>query len=421
MDRKTGIGWVSLIGYLARFGSVPSDERALASILDVSVQFLETRAWPLIADRLLSSEDGKRYFCPDVPAPRSRDRAQAPQKPAPSARHQKAANIRHHGNPNGHSHASGDASADASLHATHMQPDASLHVIPMHDASETHAKTAAFASPVASSDASDASPRSRAPSPPSEDSSVSESHQNHRESFGERGDARADTRASEHASGDATDMHPTHATRMQPDASVHASKHRSGRSRAPAATVPIAPDWTPSEASGLEARKRGYEPVDMAVMFRDHYIGNGQTRADWDAEFRNWVRRQVGFDAERRQGHMTMGVAGGAKDPVAKPAAFEAFDPATEFGPVIAGQWLRVQRRLRDHIGSSDYRVWLSGMTLSAIDGDTVTICLPNSYLRDRARGNYTSWLTAAWRQERPEISEVTAVVPAREQRTAEG
>ncbi len=42
------------------------------------------------------------------------------------------------------------------------------------------------------------------------------------------------------------------------------------------------PDWTPADA------------LRVSLLFRDHWAGKGEARADWLATWRNWVRRERG-------------------------------------------------------------------------------------------------------------------------------
>jgi hypothetical protein len=38
----------------------------------------------------------------------------------------------------------------------------------------------------------------------------------------------------------------------------------------------------------------------QAELFRDHWRGNGEVKADWDATFRNWLRRAREFSRGRK-------------------------------------------------------------------------------------------------------------------------
>ena len=153
LGHKTGLGWLQLAGHLRRFGSIPADERSVASILGVTVRFLRERAWPLLEDRLTLSDDGRRYTCPDIGPWSGRQRAiaRAPDRTAEkSTQHQWAANARWGKNRQRDEGPQPDASE---AHAERMRTHAETHVISMRGASETHEIGCVDASP----DASDAS------------------------------------------------------------------------------------------------------------------------------------------------------------------------------------------------------------------------------------------------------------------------
>jgi hypothetical protein len=285
MDRKTGRAYLQLMGYLRRFGSVPTGERALASVLNVTVRFLNEVAWPLLEDRLVRSDDGKRYFSPGVTADGgSRRTTQGPTaSPEKSPRHQKASLARWH--PKG---VDSDASAHASDDASRMQPDAKMHAKSMHDASEMHAKSAPDASP----DASDASAPASAPALSLPLTSLPESQENWRDSLGEREDGRMRVDASGHASDDAS--------RMQPDASKHGPtagppKLHEVRASARPDRTRLTADWMPTEADEAFAKALGQHPDAIAGAFRDHYLGTGDVKLDWNSAFRSFCRKQPSF------------------------------------------------------------------------------------------------------------------------------
>ncbi len=54
---------------------------------------------------------------------------------------------------------------------------------------------------------------------------------------------------------------------------------------------PIPTDWTPDLAHAEDARRLGLDLGDQANRMRDWAIGKGVRRTDWDAVFRNWLRR----------------------------------------------------------------------------------------------------------------------------------
>jgi hypothetical protein len=305
MGRKVGLGWLQAVGYLARFGSVPSNERALAGILNMSVPFLRNVAWPLLEDRFVSSEDGKRYFCPEIRSARTvRARAKPPEI-EPSPRHRMAANIRHHGNPWGPSLVpesapamhEPDASGDATADATRMQPDA-----------KTDAKSTPVASGFASADAYFASQVSLA----RPDLLASPSFPDSLQIPSDRKEGSQEVSQDARAGGDAPDA----TADAKPDATDHAKPDatpgRSRKSRRSDVSTRITADWQPTATDRLEAQRRGLDPDEAATAFRDYFLGLSGPDAlspDWSARFRTWCRREL--NSPSRQRHMTMAVRGG--------------------------------------------------------------------------------------------------------------
>lgn len=64
-------------------------------------------------------------------------------------------------------------------------------------------------------------------------------------------------------------------------------------------------DWMPTvtmiefaHANGMEARR----VQDEADRFRDYWIGTGKPMADWEATWRNWIRRNRGIQGSRSSG-----------------------------------------------------------------------------------------------------------------------
>jgi hypothetical protein len=62
----------------------------------------------------------------------------------------------------------------------------------------------------------------------------------------------------------------------------------------------ILPDsWEPTPDHEAIAREQGVDLKAQAELFRDHYKANGESKADWDATFRNWLRRAREFSRGR--------------------------------------------------------------------------------------------------------------------------
>jgi hypothetical protein len=332
MDRKTAIGWLRLTSYLRRFGSCPADESSLASIMGMTVRYLTTKAWPFLADRLVLSEDGARYFDPDITAERSRRPAGVPAARGKNPLFQKLANLRW-GKRDAQTDPAADAPAHASPHAGRMRTDAETHAIPMRGASENDAAAASpDASPdaaAASPDASGASDASRAPtlslSPSPLESHGDSEVESERESQGARmrDDAPAHAEPMRGASG-------THAkidasTPAPGDAKIDAPTPAPGRQTGPASgtrqqlaattsmsapLVPLPAGWAPSPEGVAEAKRLGLDPTAQAERFRQWNTGKGHLAADWDAMFLIWLSRHVEHTA-RHQQSLTMPIAGG--------------------------------------------------------------------------------------------------------------
>ena len=72
----------------------------------------------------------------------------------------------------------------------------------------------------------------------------------------------------------------------------------------------LAADWFPSDANLLYAQNQGMSHAEIqkqADLFRDHWQSNGEPKQDWDATWRNWVRRAPEFSAPRGR-HPTPGL-----------------------------------------------------------------------------------------------------------------
>jgi uncharacterized protein YdaU (DUF1376 family) len=414
-DAKTGRAYTQVMMRLRIFGSLPFNDKSLAAIASCTRAFWNKHAWPELQE-FFDVRDG-RLFHPEVTGLRRTGRAAAPE-PEVSAdtRRQEiaraAARARWGDRPGvGVVHEQDDASP---MHASSMH-DASNSHASKHDnsmpyASEMHAKIDASDASEASPEASDAYASPRAPSLSLSDSNFSESLENSRVLEGEREDARA------HAT-DASDasMHaPTDASRHAPGTKLDRSK----RSRPRPQDMPFPDDWKTSPEGEREARRWGYDPAELAQDFRHYYVGKGEVRANWDAVFLTWVRREADHDGKRRQGTMTMAVPGGkAEAPVALEAPSER--PIVGTGPVAEGA--RVERSLKLALTPSIYQNWLSKTKFVGLEDGEVTLSLPTEFERDWVRKHYGDHLFRAWRAENSDVRRVNIVVAAPERRTADG
>ena len=59
-------------------------------------------------------------------------------------------------------------------------------------------------------------------------------------------------------------------------------------------------DFTPSEAHQKKAKELGANISVELERFKNHFIGNGDTKADWNRTFSNWLSRSVEFNTNGR-------------------------------------------------------------------------------------------------------------------------
>lgn len=390
MGKKLMGGYLNLVGYLHRFGSVPSGERALASVLGVTTRFLREVGWPLLQDRLVLSADGQRYFDPEITAVRPPRAAAAPAAPEKSQQ-QEAAKKRWD------TERERRRQEAAQAHAEPMRGASEPHANSMRDASETHAETDA----TASSDASDASPRAPASPPPLKQDSLFQPTEK-KESSGGGGESSAG--ASEAAQDDAPHA-PTHKNRMRSDAETHAPSIR------PITTVaiPIPADWKPPAECRAEAERLGVD-VDLEnTKFVLRSLRDDGRSKNWPASFLIWCHRQVDWTKRNPQTQVPLVIPGGKAEPEA--ATEMAEEPI--IGTTPEAQWARVQRKL----GKGVARNWLGKAEIVGFEDGELTIALPKQFIRDHVVKNYGTRLTALWQVENPEIERVNLVVAANQLR----
>lgn len=392
MDAKTGIAFMRLCAYLRRFGSVPSAERALASILNLTVGYLRNRAWPLLEPWLELSDDQRRYFIPEITGVRSK-RAQEPVPQEKSTRFQELAKKRWHGR---------------------MPEDAAPHNSPHENDAEIDAIQATNAASAASSPAS---PRTHELSLSKEDS-VDQPIE--KERVLERESLRAS--AGETASGDAA----AHAAAHTNDASADAAAHAKSDAAAHAKTTrpilpsvrPISPDWMPNAgtlAEGLQIRADAEAQVKKFIRWNS---GKGHTAADWNPLFLRFLEHANAYERRNPQASIPIIIPGG-KTEAAAGAESEPEEPIIGNGP--EAHWARAMRQFKAEIGSKVYLTWMSQAAFVGLEDGEGTISLPSVFVRDYVRNNYTVRLAALWRAQDAEVARVAFVVAASERRKADG
>lgn len=74
------------------------------------------------------------------------------------------------------------------------------------------------------------------------------------------------------------------------------------QARKPKRKTGIPADWRPSAGGTEFARSHGFGAAEtdrIAQRFRDHWLGKGEPRADWDACFRTWIGNETKFAGGR--------------------------------------------------------------------------------------------------------------------------
>jgi len=310
-DAKTTGAYALVVLEIRAFGSVPADDKILATIARCTRNFWNKRVWPQI-QHIFEYRDG-HLFHPDLQDAPREARRQAAARIAANSRWGGRANLSVvSSQDDGEAACESHASASESHHANACESHTENHAISMPGAFEPHRESDAIAS-------LDASQPLRAPSPSLSSLASFQSPENPTESESER--ARAG--ASADASGDA----PTDASGMRSrNALPHAVASRSHASAPPKAS-PIPPDWRPTPEGELEARRRGYVPADIADGFRNHYLATGDVRADWNAAFMSWCRKEEQFSGRQN----------GSGRPAAKPGRFDHLTTIFNVGRTIDG------------------------------------------------------------------------------------
>lgn len=72
------------------------------------------------------------------------------------------------------------------------------------------------------------------------------------------------------------------------------------RKRSTSHNTRIPEDFVPKEDHYQIAKELGTNCESAFITFRDHFLGNGKTMRDWDAAFRNWLRREITFSRNGR-------------------------------------------------------------------------------------------------------------------------
>jgi hypothetical protein len=93
--------------------------------------------------------------------------------------------------------------------------------------------------------------------------------------------------------------------------------------------------------------------------------------------------------------------------PALSPAQIAEQEAWLGTAPELAEQWARIRSRLQGEVGEVEYRNWLSGMTLAAVEDGEATVHLPTRFLADWVRTNHAVLISGLWQAENPDIRRV--------------
>jgi len=130
-----------------------------------------------------------------------------------------------------------------------------------------------------------------------------------------------DNRPNRHKKSDLSESDRNRPQPTQAEAEADTEKSRAERSRGSR----LPPDWKPTEEQVAWARKErpDIDPLKAADTFRDHWVsvaGSRGVKLDWDATWRNWVRKELARSAagsagaqrkEQRCGNCRKTISGG--------------------------------------------------------------------------------------------------------------
>lgn len=70
-------------------------------------------------------------------------------------------------------------------------------------------------------------------------------------------------------------------------------------------------------------------------------------------------------------------------------------------------EWARIRGRLRAEFGDGVFRSWLRPLTLTAVEDNAVTLCVPTRFVRDRVSTLYGDRLRELWRAEDNDLADI--------------
>jgi chromosomal replication initiator protein len=72
--------------------------------------------------------------------------------------------------------------------------------------------------------------------------------------------------------------------------------------------------------------------------------------------------------------------------------------------------WQRVRARLRTQLGEEIFKSWFAAMEHCALEGDTVRVSVPTSFLKSWVQSHYADKLLACWKAELPSVRRIEVV-----------
>ena len=415
MVPKTAVACMRAEVYMAMYGSMPADERAVCGIVGVSLRYFRDRVWPEIEYCLSRTSNGKRYTLnrsrdgtaetaaepPDGPPLKNPDKQRGAHK-MHELRRARLGNENVPGNDDA-------PKTGISVHDSASDPASPLHQNSCRTDADNRAITMQAAYNSASVVHDPASPDVCTPTLSLSEVFLPETLEKvgtERESApaGVQADADAAVDA-EHAAGDADDAGSDAPGDARPPAPLPVNR----KVVRPAKTF-MSPDWKPRGDIVLEIEARGVDPQGIAAMFRAYSVANSSQWADWDAAYALWWARERKAPVNREMGWMqsvpvnvTPGAGGSIRDVAAELAAETAVCAVD--GP--RGSWARAIRTVKKGLSEVEFRTWLGKAVFVGVENGEATVTLPSLFTSDFVKSHWGEPLTRAIHSDDPSITSI--------------
>lgn len=116
----------------------------------------------------------------------------------------------------------------------------------------------------------------------------------------DKSDNRGDTRDVTNVTRDGGDIDKTRLDHIQSGANAPTPPKPPKEKRPKKQLVPVSPGWEPRAEEILKAKELGVSCDAEAERFRNHHISKGNTFANVDAAFRNWLSKAVEYGGNRQ-------------------------------------------------------------------------------------------------------------------------